>query len=164
MSLISVVCRVCAHSFVYMLHRNLMYHRCANNEMISFLVFVFALHFLPGCLIDTMSSQKSASVCKFFLQGRCNKGAQCRFQHPSSAVSKTQSQSASTSSVLPNDARLICSHFLQGQCRLADRCTKYHSRATKKDVDALLSCLPSSCHDHKLIIQLLYDVIPSLPS
>ncbi|XP_077468605.1 zinc finger CCCH domain-containing protein 6 isoform X4 [Stigmatopora argus] len=51
-------------------------------------------------------------ICKYFLEGRCIKGEQCKFEHEL---------------VIPDKKRELCKFYLQGYCSKGDHCIYMHS-------------------------------------
>ena len=94
----------------------------------------------------TTAEQDTRLVCKFFLQGRCNKGDRCRFSHVVPAGNgNAQNQSTSSFGAGPAPAptpfggggssrgggnsggtRQLCRFFAQGTCRNGDNCRFSH--------------------------------------
>ncbi|XP_065815681.1 zinc finger CCCH domain-containing protein 6 [Labrus bergylta] len=51
-------------------------------------------------------------ICKYFLEGRCIKGEQCKFEHEL---------------VIPDKKRELCKFYLQGYCSKGDNCIYMHN-------------------------------------
>ncbi|XP_062422596.1 zinc finger CCCH domain-containing protein 6 isoform X2 [Pungitius pungitius] len=51
-------------------------------------------------------------ICKYFLEGRCIKGEQCKFEHEL---------------VIPDKKRELCKFYLQGYCSKGDHCIYMHN-------------------------------------
>ncbi|XP_077437803.1 zinc finger CCCH domain-containing protein 6 isoform X2 [Vanacampus margaritifer] len=51
-------------------------------------------------------------ICKYFLEGRCIKGEQCKFEHEL---------------VIPDKKKELCKFYLQGYCSKGDHCIYMHS-------------------------------------
>uniref|UniRef100_A0A672YK62 Zinc finger CCCH-type containing 6 n=1 Tax=Sphaeramia orbicularis TaxID=375764 RepID=A0A672YK62_9TELE len=57
-------------------------------------------------------------ICKYFLEGRCIKGEQCKFEHEL---------------VVPDKKKELCKFYLQGYCSKGDNCIYMHN---------ILFCIP----------------------
>jgi len=79
--------------------------------------------------------QVKRSICKYFLQGRCEKGNLCTWAHgeqelnaPAGSTNKLLQEQAVEPSeeVIRNVKRTICTFWQQGRCRSGDECLYAH--------------------------------------
>jgi len=57
-------------------------------------------------------------LCKFWEQGRCNKGTSCQFSHGGEADATTQGPAGGN----------VCRFYLRGNCQFGDSCRYDHIR------------------------------------
>uniref|UniRef100_A0A0A9ZGP4 Zinc finger CCCH domain-containing protein 42 n=2 Tax=Lygus hesperus TaxID=30085 RepID=A0A0A9ZGP4_LYGHE len=76
------------------------------------------------------------TVCKFFLEGRCNRGASCTYSHDTSTGSAMgwmdDQPSFNSTHPRPNQQQpqqqKVCEHYRRGTCRFGSRCKFLHTQ------------------------------------
>mmetsp|Transcript_109495 Transcript_109495/g.171225 ORF Transcript_109495/g.171225 Transcript_109495/m.171225 type:complete len:415 (+) Transcript_109495:61-1305(+) len=69
---------------------------------------------------DPPSGLPGQEICRHFLLGRCDRGAECRFPHTGPAPVSGIQQGAPSS---------VCRHYLQGRCDRGEECRFSHAEA-----------------------------------
>ncbi|CAK0839073.1 unnamed protein product, partial [Prorocentrum cordatum] len=70
-----------------------------------------------------MAANFRRTLCKFFLEGRCQKGAACDWSHDEGGAGPGPARPAARA---PPVKRTLCKFFLQGRCEAGEGCTWAH--------------------------------------
>eukprot|EP00808_Paulinella_micropora_P012950 g72042.t1 len=96
------------------------------------------------------SNQKKSKACRYYLQGKCDKGERCKFSHTSADGSFLASSSSSPfkkvkeegrpfkkvkdevrSSQVPTTPRVPCRYFAMGGCKKGEECQFLHQKSKR---------------------------------
>ena len=96
--------------------------------------------------VENNSNKSKREVCRNFLNNRCNRGSNCKYDHPPNESSKNKNLSSSRKrSRSPNHRAQVCRDFLHNDCNRGKQCKFYHPEKEQPKQESWLSF----CLDYK---------------